>query len=68
MAEEAGTLTFALVVNNGAEYSEPDDVDVVILDPAIGEKGGLCSSGGGGGGWFWGLSALASMSRRRRTR
>lgn len=46
-ARVAGTYTFELVVTDGELFSEPDEVDVIVVDPAIGEsiEGRGCATG-----------------------
>lgn len=64
-----GTYTFELVVDDGLLASEPDLVDVIVVDPGIGESveaGGCASSRGtpAVGLALLGL-ALSGLARRR---
>lgn len=70
VVEDPGTLTFELVVSNGTAYSNPDYVDVVVVDPGAGErydKGGGCASAPVRPSWLAaaGLLLLALARRRR---
>lgn len=67
-AEAAGTYRFQLVVTAGNENSAADFVDVVVVDPdigdhAMGETGG-CSTAPAAGGLA--LVPLLVLARRRR--
>lgn len=64
-AEQAGTYTFELVVGDGLQESEPDEVDVIVVDPAIGEdvQAEGCQATPAVGGL---LLLLPALARRRR--
>lgn len=68
-ANVPGTYSFELVVGAGGETSEPDVVDVIVVDPEAGTRhrdlGDGCSAAGGAGlaGLWVGILAVA---RRRR--
>lgn len=64
-ATEAGTYTFELIVNAGAEASLPDSVAVVIVHTDAGTLHDTgCNVAGLGGAWFLGLLALSRRTRR----
>lgn len=67
---EPGVHGFQLVVDDGVQPSEPDVVDVIVVDPGIGaaEGGGGCSQGRGPSGSALPLllAPLALLRRRRR--
>lgn len=62
-----GTYTFELVVGDGALDSEPDAVDVIVVDPAIGQSvdAGGCASAPGRTTLSLTLLALVGLARRR---
>lgn len=67
-AEWPGTYSFVLVVHDGLQASDPDIVDVIVVDPAIGgdiEVGG-CAAATGRGGRLLLLPGLLAIARRRR--
>lgn len=67
-AELPGTYTFELVVDDGLLQSEPDEVDVIVVDPAIGmdmQPQG-CQAAPAAGGLLLLLPAL--VGRRRQAR
>jgi len=65
----SGTYSFELVVNDGVQDSDADDVDVIVVDPSVG--GDAQAQGGCGGGKSAGLvlllPGLLALPRRRRS-
>lgn len=66
--EDVGTYRFQLIVNDGAEDSEPDTVEIVVPYETIGENLGCATSGvSGNPAWFLGvLVGVGRISRLRR--
>ncbi|RME26541.1 MAG: hypothetical protein D6798_06485 [Deltaproteobacteria bacterium] len=67
-AVEPGVHSFQLIVDDGFQASEPDVVDVIVVDPEIGARAGGCSSTPGAvpGLVAAGLLVPALVTRRRR--
>lgn len=64
--QRGATYTFELVVSDATQNSAPDRVDVVVVEPSVGERletGGCSAAGGAFGGLA--LAVLAIASRRR---
>ncbi|MCB9781082.1 MAG: hypothetical protein H6742_21120 [Alphaproteobacteria bacterium] len=67
--DEGGTYTFSLVVDDGLSASDPDEVDVIVVDPAIGsdvDGGGGCATVPAAPGVLGLLFALLGLRRRER--
>jgi hypothetical protein len=70
--EEAGTVSIELVVTDGSQFSDPDTVDVVVVDGPSEGKGGIgcgctsVSTRARGAGWGWLGIAMLGLGLRRR--
>lgn len=65
-AAAPGVHSFELVVDDGIQESDPDVVDVIVLDPAIGAApAGGCSAAPGAGAAGLLLPLLGLLRRRR---
>jgi len=66
---DSGTYTFQLIVNDGLQDSDPDTVDVIVVDPGIGARvdaGGCATTGTLGTGLLVLLPGLLALAGRRR--
>jgi len=68
-AEQAGVHSFQLIVDDGFQESDPDVVDVIVVDPDIGAQAGGCSSAPAvAPGWLASGLLLPALAARRRRR
>ncbi len=64
---DPGVHTFQLIVDDGFQASDPDTVDVIVLDPGIGAAdGGGCSAVGAVTGLAATILLLPVIATRRR--
>lgn len=66
---DPGSYTFQLIVNDGLQDSDPDAVDVIVVDPGIAanvDAAGCATTGNRGAGLLALLPGLLALASRRR--